>query len=86
MFCQLMEMIVPIHFCGQDGKFFDIGCCINYEILLKNLRYYYFPVFPINMPAAASHWRPVHCYIIVTYTVQLAKLLIFMVVWVGTPF
>lgn len=48
MLCQLMEMIVLvvcrcwlclllIHFCGQDGEFFGIGCCMNYEILLKEI-------------------------------------------------
>jgi len=56
------------------------------ELFLKKLRYCYFPAFPINRPAAASHLRPVHCYIIVMYTLQLARLMMFMVVWVVTPF
>jgi hypothetical protein len=96
MLCQLMEMIVLvvckcrwclllIHFCGQDGEFFLVLDAVQImKFFLKKLRYCYFPVFPINRPAAASHLRAVHGYITVTCTLRLARLMILMVVWVVT--
>jgi len=52
---------------------------MNYEILLKEIEVLLL-VFPINRPAAALYFRPVHCYIMVTYTLRLARLVIFVVV------
>jgi len=58
---------------------------MNYEILLKEIEVP-LPPPPLNRPAAGSHLRPVHCYTIVMYTLRLARLMIFMMVWLMTPF